>query len=188
MFDNNLYLKSEKCKFFQKEVIFLEHIIMTEEMQMMSEKLKAIFNWSISMNITKIQFFHEIINYYWSYIQHFAKLIKSLIDLFKKFKKFTWEIKQQKVFEKIKQAYQKKKMKWHYDSTLKIILNTDVSDCTIAEQLQQQYNEKLYLIKCYAKTLNTAEQNYNIYDKELLVIVKSFKKWKLKLLECQQKI
>ena len=76
-------------------------------------------------------------------------------------------------------------MRQYYDSTLETILNIDVSDCTIIEWLQQWYNKKLYLIKCYAKTLNTAKQNYNIYNKELLVIVKSFKKWKLKLLECQ---
>ena len=40
--EKNLYLKSEKCKFYKQQIKYLEHIIITEELKMNSEKIKII--------------------------------------------------------------------------------------------------------------------------------------------------
>jgi hypothetical protein len=52
------------------------------------------------------------------------------------------------------------------------MLNTNTFNRAIAGVLQQpDDNGKLMLVACYAKSLNKAEKNYNVHDKELLAIV-----------------
>jgi hypothetical protein len=52
------------------------------------------------------------------------------------------------------------------------VLNIDTFDKAIAGVLQQpDDNGKLMLVACYAKSLNKAEKNYNVHNKELLAIV-----------------
>jgi hypothetical protein len=42
-------------------------------------------------------------------------------------------------------------------------------------------NGLLYLVAYFSTKMNAAELNYNIYDKELLAIIKSFEEWRPKL-------
>ena len=66
----------------------------------------------------------------------------------------------------------------YYNSDLKIIVKTDTSDY-VSEGILSQYNENdvLYLIAYFFKKHNSAECNYEIYNKELIVIVHTFKEW-----------
>ncbi|KAH9255964.1 hypothetical protein BASA81_006002 [Batrachochytrium salamandrivorans] len=59
------------------------------------------------------------------------------------------------------------------------ILETDASDYAISGVLSQ-YDDSNTLrpIAFYARQMNSAEQNYEIYDKELLAVVESFKHWR----------
>ena len=43
--------------------------------------------------------------------------------------------------------------------------------------LQKKDDGKRHLVGYYSATLNVAEQNHNIYDLELLAIVKALKHW-----------
>src|SRR6266513_5062983 len=40
--EKKLYFKLKKCKFHKQQIEYLEHIIMTEELKMNSEKIKAV--------------------------------------------------------------------------------------------------------------------------------------------------
>ncbi|KAH9269148.1 hypothetical protein BASA83_008767 [Batrachochytrium salamandrivorans] len=63
--------------------------------------------------------------------------------------------------------------------TKPFILETDASDYAISGVLSQ-YDDSNTLrpIAFYARQMNSAEQNYEIYDKELLAVVESFKHWR----------
>jgi hypothetical protein len=43
------------------------------------------------------------------------------------------------------------------------------------------YNEVLRPVAFYSKKMSPAECNYEIYDKELLAIVRAFEEWRLEL-------
>src|SRR5438876_754549 len=43
--EKNFYLKSEKCKFHKQQVKYLEHIVMTEKLEMNSEKIKTMIKF-----------------------------------------------------------------------------------------------------------------------------------------------
>ena len=47
--------------------------------------------------------------------------------------------------------------------------------------LQYNKNSELYLVAFFFQKLAPTKLNYKIYDKELLVIIKYFKQWRLKL-------
>ncbi|KAH6584021.1 hypothetical protein BASA61_007784 [Batrachochytrium salamandrivorans] len=59
------------------------------------------------------------------------------------------------------------------------ILETDASDFAISGVLSQFDDlDQIRPVAFYARQMNSAERNYEIYDKELLAIVDSFKHWR----------
>ena len=65
----------------------------------------------------------------------------------------------------------------HYNFNHKLIMKTDISDY-MSEKILFQYNdaEILYSIAYFFKKHNSAECNYEIYDKKLMIIVHVFEK------------
>ena len=58
----------------------------------------------------------------------------------------------------------------------------DVSDGIIAGILSQQHSDKeWYLVAYFSKTIVSAECNYEVYDKEILVIIHSLSYWHAEL-------
>ena len=55
------------------------------------------------------------------------------------------------------------------------ILETDSSDYAIGGTLGQKIDGKLYSVTFYFRKFTNAELNYEIHDKELLIIVAIFK-------------
>src|SRR5436190_2282632 len=78
--EKNLYLKSEKCKFHKQQVKYLEHIIMTEKLEMNSEKIKTIIEFLTSECIKNIQTFQELAEYYQKFIMNFVNITASFIN------------------------------------------------------------------------------------------------------------
>ncbi len=63
----------------------------------------------------------------------------------------------------------------HFDQTHKTILKTDSFDYVNDEVLSQYDDEEvLHSIAFYSKNMSSAECNYEIYDKKLLIIIQAF--------------
>ncbi len=70
----------------------------------------------------------------------------------------------------------------HFDQTHETILKTDSFNYVNDEVLSQYDDEEvLHLIAFYSKNMSSAECNYEIYDKKLLIIIQAFKHWRFKL-------
>src|SRR6202040_1942666 len=71
----------------------------------------------------------------------------------------------------------------HYDPNHPITLKCDASDYAIAAILSQTNptTNELHPITFYTHTMITAKLNYNIYNKELLMIHEAFKQWRVYL-------
>jgi hypothetical protein len=68
--------------------------------------------------------------------------------------------------------FHKEDMRKYFNPEILSKVNTDASDRAIAGVLQQRREtEKLILIVCYTRSLTSTEQQYDIYNKELLAIV-----------------
>ena len=70
----------------------------------------------------------------------------------------------------------------HHKQGLKKIVEPDFSDY-VSNGVFSQLGEDglLHLVAFFSKNLNPTECNYEIYDKELLAIIRYFKQWRPKL-------
>jgi hypothetical protein len=62
----------------------------------------------------------------------------------------------------------------------------DTLNFRIGAILSQQQNSFWHLITFMSKTLTEAERNYEIYDKELLAIIKALQTWEQYLLDAKE--
>ncbi len=70
----------------------------------------------------------------------------------------------------------------HFDQTCETILEINSFNYVNDEVLSQYDNEEiLHSIAFYSKNMFSAECNYEIYDKELLIIIQAFKHWRSEL-------
>jgi hypothetical protein len=67
----------------------------------------------------------------------------------------------------------------HFDHEREVIIETDASDYVSAEVLSQRDDEGiLHPVSYYLKKHSLAECNYDIYDKELMAIIKALEEWR----------
>ena len=167
-----------KCAFHIKEISYLELIIITEGVKMNSVKVSIIVKWLTLVNIKNVQNFLSFANFYWRFIYGYSKLASSLTHLIKKNIPFEWITECQSAFNALKKAFTSDVILHHYNLNLKIIVETDTSDY-VSEGILSQYDKNgiLHLIAYFFKKHNSAECNYEIYDKELMTIVHTFKEW-----------
>jgi hypothetical protein len=74
----------------------------------------------------------------------------------------------------------------HFDETKAIKLETNASDDMVSGALSQLTDQKKWHpIAFFSKTMNPAQCNYSIHNKELLAIILSLKKWEQLLISCR---
>ena len=78
-------------------------------------------------------------------------------------------------FNTLKEAFISDVILCHYNSDHKIVIETDVSNY-VSEGILSQYNEDgvLHSVAYFLKKHNSTECNYEIYDKEFIIIVHIF--------------
>ena len=74
------------------------------------------------------------------------------------------------------------------DIDKKMRMEVDASDYTTEEVLSMEYKDKLWRpVAFLSKSLNKTERNYEIHDKEILVIIRGLESWKHLLEGAQSK-
>ena len=93
-----------------------------------------------------------------------------------------------RVFQQLKNVFIKKSILRHFDLDKKIWIETNVFDYVVAAVLSQKNeNDVLHSVIYMFKQMSFAKCNYEIYDKELLVIVRVFEKWHSKCVDISMK-
>ena len=172
----------EKCEFCVQEVKYLNLIITVDEIKMNLEKIAAIVEWETLNSIKKVQAFLEFVNFYRRFIRKFSKIANSLNDFIHKNRVFKWTTECQKAFDNLKKAFITASILKHFDSEVENIVEIDVSDERLERVLfQYDVDGLLHPVAFFFKKMISAECNYEIYDKELLTIIKVFEKWRSEL-------
>jgi len=170
---NNLYMKPEKCKWKVREVGFLEVMIRPEEMKMEKEKVKGILEWPTPICVKDVQKFLGLANYYHQFIQGFATIARSLYDMVKKDKKWDWMEKQEKVFRELKEKFTKEPVLVALNLDKKMRMEVDTLDYVTGGVLSIEGEDGLWRpVVFLSKSLNETKRNYEIHDKEMLVIIR----------------
>jgi len=81
-------------------------------------------------------------------------------------------------FNTLKQAFTSTSILIHWVLDTQLVIETDASDYALATILSiMTKDNEIHLVAFHSQTFSTLELNYDIYDKELLVIFKVFKIW-----------
>ncbi len=171
-----------KCEFNVEETVFLEVIVSELDFRMNLSKVTVIVSWITSINLKEIQSFVKFVNFYRRFIKNFLKLVKSFIQLTRKNMSFVWNEICVQVFDNLKKQVSSISVLRHFNLKQQAILKINASNYVKDEILSQYDDEKvLHLMIFYSKSMIFAEINYHIYDKKLLVIIRCFEHWRLKL-------
>ena len=174
-----LYVKPQKCQFHVQEVSFLGYLISGKGVRMDPAKIEAITQWPTPTSVHDIQVFLGFANFYRRFIKRYSRIILPITTLLKKGVKFKWDAKAQQAFDKLKTAFTTAPILRHFDPSRPVILETDSSDRALGVVASQRGDDGiLYPIAFYSRKLNSAELNYEIYDKEMLAIVETMDKWR----------
>ena len=179
---HNLCFKQSKCDFNMEEIPILGVIVGKGQIKMEQEKIKAVKDWKIPTKTKDVKSFLGFANFYRCFIKNFSHTAKPLNELKGK-KEWKWEEEHQKAFDELKEKITSQLVLALPRKEGKFRVETDVSGHAIGGVLSQEQEGKWKPIAFLSRTMQPAEQNYEIYDKELLAIVEALVKWRQYLLD-----
>ena len=168
--DAGLKLKPTKCQLFKKEVCFLGHILSERGVLPNPDNVKKLQDWPAPHNVKQVRSFLGLGNYYRRFVKEYSKMVKPLTDLTKKDVKFEWTEKCGEAFEALKQALLGPDVMAYPKDEGSFILDTDACDVSIGCVLSQLQDGVERVIAYGSRTLNRAERNYCVTDRELLAV------------------
>lgn len=188
-----LVIKLEKCRFFQKQVQYLGHIISEHGVAPDPAKVKALQDFTRPTCVRALQSFLGLANYYRKFINKYSEICSPLFELLRgkgakganKTKTFTdqssnpelpyaswkWGPGQQWAFERIKLALSTAPVLTHFSPTdaaghEQLCLETDASEVAAGAVLSQLKDGKYHPIAYYSKTFTATESRYSATERE----------------------
>ena len=107
-----------------------------------------------------------------------SKISKPLCNLLTKENVFEWTEQCEKAFVKLKSLLTSAPVIQPPDWSLPFEIMCDASDYAVGAVLGQRKDKKPYVIYYASKTLNSAQMNYTIIEKELLAVVFACEKFR----------
>jgi len=177
--NHDLYLRPEKCEFDQPRVEYLGLIIQEGEVSMDPVKVQAISSWPAPRSLRELRGFLGFANFYRRFIKDFARLARPLNDLTKKDTPWHWDAAQQQAFQTLKHTFSKKPILAMWDPDRPTRIEVDASGYATGGVLLQQLDDNLWHPVAYrSQSMADAERNYEIYDKEMLAIIRALEDWR----------
>ena len=184
---NDLFLHPEKCHFHKREVEYLGVIVGNGQVKMDPIKVKGITDWPIPTTVRELRSFLGFGNYYKDFIQDYSQLARPLHELTRKSVQWSWGNAQDIAFNMLKMKFTSYPVLRNPNPTKCYIVDTDVLAYALGATISQDFTDGRHPIAYYSKSLLPAEQNYNIYDQELLAIISALRAFRHLLLGTQQK-
>jgi hypothetical protein len=187
--EHDLYLKPEKCVWEADSVDYLGLILEKGVTRMDPTKVEGVRNWATPTTKKHVRSFLGFCNFYRAFIRGFAKLAKPLNNLTKKDTPWTWGDDEQNAFDTLKRRITEEPILRQPQMDQQFELEVDASGYALgAVLMQRQEDGKRHPVGFYSTTLNDAERNYDIYDLELLAVVKSLENWRTYLAGSPHKV
>ena len=129
----------DKCSFAQDKVQVLGHIVFKEGVKTSPTLVEGIWQKSPPTNITKVQGFLEMANFYRKFIPNFAEIAEPLNELTRKKSQgaFSWENWQQELFNKLKAILTNNTVLQYPNMNKDFNIETDASNVGIGAVLSQ---------------------------------------------------
>ena len=99
-----LKLKLQKCNFFKRHIQYLGHLVSSEGIHPLPEKLESIKNMPTPNSPKQVKQFLGLVGYYRKFVPRFADISRPLTKLTKKNEVFTWTPECDKCFKMLKDS------------------------------------------------------------------------------------
>ncbi len=177
--EHDLFLKPEKCTFEVPEIEYLGLIIRGGTVHMDHVKVQGVNSWQRPKNLTELQGWMGFINFYRRFIKGFSKIARVLNELTKKNIPWEWTEEREEAFQTLKRLICEEPVLLMPKLEQPFELEVDASNYAIGATLNQKdERECWHPVAYYSTMLSETERNYDIYDKELLAVVKSLRHWR----------
>ena len=187
--EHDLFLKLEKCTFEVPEIEYLGLVIGGGRVRMDRVKVQGVNGWQRPQNLKELQGWMGFINFYRRFIKGFSKVARVLNELTKKGVQWEWTEEREEAFQKLKQLICEEPVLLMPQLEQPFELEVDTSNYTIGATLNQKdERDRWHPVAYYSTTLSETERNYDIYDKELLAVVKSLRHWRTYLVGAPHQI
>jgi len=184
---HNLLVDPDKCKWHQEEVEFLGCLVGKDGVKMSPEKIRVVKEWPIPTTVKEIQAFLGFVNFNRQFIQNFSKIAIPLTELTKKdvtFQKGPIKGHALEAFKTLKQACIEPPVLVTFRSGEPLRFETDASDLAIGMCAKQERDGKWHPIAYHSRKFSSAEENYDVHDKELMAIVVAMEHWRIYAESC----
>ena len=193
----SLYVARNKCQFQTNIIDFVNFRVNIKRIQMMIDKFEIIRSWFKFTSMIHIMQFIDFANFYKRFIRNFFKIVAFLIEMFKNNSNFRksnrrrrkdntfknnvifFSKKVSEIFETLKKAFMTVFVFRHFDSVKFSKVKIDVFDKVIEVIFSQQNeNDHWHFVVYLFKKMISTKNNYEIHDKEFLIIIDVFKYWR----------
>ena len=176
--EHGLTSHGDKCIIGCSEVSYLGHTFSKDGMSPDPSKISVISNWATPTSVSDVRRFLGLASYYRQYKRAFSSIAEPLHRLTDKGQPFIWDSNCQDAFIALKRCLMSAPILKSPNFDLEFTLFTDASDTGVGAVLQQGDQVVAY----GSKSLNQAEKNYSVIEKECLALVYGVKQFRHYLL------
>ena len=181
---HGLKLNPSKCKFYQRKVNYLGHVISEEGLQVDTEKTDALRTWPAPKSVDELRTFLGFTGYFRKFVKDYSKIAKPLNDFLagngnlsnrRKQKtnnksKWKWDTEQQSAFVLLIDKLTAPPILAFPDFTKTFSLHIDASFKGLGAVLYQEQDNKERVIAYASRGLKNSERNYPAHKLEFLAL------------------
>lgn len=176
--EKNLRAKKEKCVFGATKVEYLGYVIEESGIRPTTSLVKAIKEAPIPQNVSQLQAFLGLLNFYHNFLPNKATQLEPLHKLLAKNSKWIWEKSQDQAFACAKEMLSSESLLTHFDPSKPITLTCDASPYGLGCVLSHVFPDNVEVpIAFHSRSFTSTERNYAQIDREAAAIIAGVKKF-----------
>jgi len=172
LLEYGIRLRQEKCVLRASKVRYLGYNVTAEGLQTSEDKVSAIVNAPAPKDVTTLQAFLGLVNFYNRFVPNLSTVLHPLHKLLGKDASWNWSRECEEAFSKVKQLMVDAPVLVHYDMSKKLVLECDASPVGIGACLWQVSQDgSRRPVHYVSRSLASAEAHYSQIEREALAIV-----------------
>lgn len=176
-----LTVNAKKCEFCRSSLKFLGFIVDQHGLRTDPSKVEAIVKYPRPTTATEVKRFMGTASWYRRFVPNFSSLAAPINDLLKGKKKrspIEWTCEAEKSFLSLKAALSSAPVLASPDFSRPFVIQTDASNYGLGTVFTQGEGDNEHAIAYVSRTLNKAERNYSVTERECLAVVFAIEKFR----------